>query len=392
MKTGQLILFFCIILIVYLLVNFYIFFRGYQALPATGHGRLWFSITFWLLAASFIIARVLERAFPCTLTEILTWTGSFWLACMLFFFLFTVSVDLVRLIAKGAGGLPAFLTADPAKTRLVLFWIAIAFTAVQCIAGYVNARTPRVVRIFVPVEKPLKDGRPVTIAMASDIHLGTIIGKKKAERLAEMMNPLDADIILLAGDVVDEDIAPVIGNDLGASLVRLKARYGVWAVTGNHEYIGGADKAERYLQAYGIKFLHDTSVAIDGRFTLAGRDDRDRLRFTGIPRKPLSEVLKGTDPSLPLVLMDHQPFDLDSVAAAGVDLQLSGHTHHGQIWPFNYITKAIFRLSRGYLRIGSTGFYVSCGYGTWGPPIRLGNRPEIVFITLGNNMHNLNPK
>jgi len=166
----------------------------------------------------------------------------------------------------------------------------------------------------------------------------------------------------------------------------------VWAITGNHEYIGGADKAVRYLTEHNITFLRDTFVVIDERFTLAGREDRDKPRFTGIQRQPLKKVLEGVDPSLPLVLMDHQPFQLDTVTAAGVDLQLSGHTHHGQIWPFNYITQAIYTLSWGYLKKGNTNFYVSCGYGTWGPPIRLGNRPEVVRITLGNSTHTLEAK
>jgi len=93
-------------------------------------------------------------------------------------------------------------------------------------------------------------------------------------------------------------------------------------------------------------------------------------------------VLSGADPSYPVILMDHQPFNLDKAAEAGVDLQLSGHTHHGQIWPLNYITKAIYEVSWGYKEIGRTQFYVSCGYGTWGPPVRLGNRPEIMNIRI----------
>jgi predicted MPP superfamily phosphohydrolase len=389
MKTGQFVIFFSIVIAVYGAINFYIYIRGLHALPACGGYRLWYSLTFWLLAATFIAARILERSWPCGFTEAITWIGSFWLAAMLFFFLFILVVDVARLLNYMFGILPAFVTSDPAKTKIFLFWSAIVFTAVQSLAGYINACTPRVVDVFARTDKPMKDGQPLTIAMASDIHLGTVIGPRKAEKLVSMLNGMNADIILLVGDVVDEDIAPVIRKDIGRSLLKLNARYGVWGITGNHEYIGGADKAVKYLTEHRITFLRDTFVVIDNRFTLAGREDRDKPRFTGIQRQSLKKVLEGADPSLPLILMDHQPFQLDSVAAADVDLQLSGHTHHGQIWPFNYITQAMYTLSWGYLKINNTNFYVSCGYGTWGPPIRLGNRPEVVRITLGNSTHTL---
>jgi uncharacterized protein len=388
MKTSAFLIFLAVVLAVYFSVNYYIFIRGLQALPAGSSGRTWFVVTFWLLAACFVVARILERTMPCTLTEIITWIGSLWLAAMLFLFLFVLVVDIFRVLDHMFGILPAFLSYDIRKTRLVLFFLAIAFTLGQTLAGFINARIARVVVHDICLDKPLKGG-PLTIAMASDIHLGTIIGKKKAEKLVEMLNGQNADIILLAGDVVDEDIAPVIRKDIGQALLKLHARYGVYAITGNHEYIGGAEKAVRYLTEHHITFLRDTSVFIDGRFYLAGREDRDKERFTGVARKPLNKVLEGIDFSYPVVLMDHQPFSLDSVAAAGVDLQLSGHTHHGQIWPFNYITKAIYTISWGFEKIGPTNFYVSCGFGTWGPPIRLGNRPEVLKFTLSNTFNSL---
>jgi predicted MPP superfamily phosphohydrolase len=115
---------------------------------------------------------------------------------------------------------------------------------------------------------------------------------------------------------------------------------------------------------------------------IIGREDRDSRRFKGIQRKALSELVKDTDLSGSLIVIDHQPMNLDEIVAAGIDLQLSGHTHHGQMWPFNYITSKMYRLSRGYERIGKTHFIVSSGYGTWGPPIRLASRSEIYLITL----------
>jgi predicted MPP superfamily phosphohydrolase len=200
--------------------------------------------------------------------------------------------------------------------------------------------------------------------------------------IVAQINALNPDIVLFAGDVTDEDLRPVIENNLGAMITSIRSRYGVYAITGNHEYIGGAVKAVKYLEEHGVKMLRDTTITIDSSFCLAGRNDRDSKRFTGTERKPFEEVLSGADKNLPLILMDHQPFNLELSENAGVDLHLSGHTHNGQMWPLNYITGSIFELDWGYKKRGNTNYYVSCGAGTWGPPVRTGNRPEIVNIVL----------
>ncbi|HTX88517.1 MAG TPA: metallophosphoesterase, partial [Bacteroidales bacterium] len=337
---------------------------------------------FWFTVSTFIVARILERAHPGLISYIFTWMGSFWLAFMLFFFVFILFIDITRVFNSFLHFYPRWLIADPAKTKLILFYAILGIVTVHVFIGYLNARTPhlRKLELVIPKRSSVLDS--LRIVMVSDIHLGTIISKERANKMVDKINRLDPDIILLAGDIVDEDLAPVIKENIGESLRNLKAKLGVYGITGNHEYIGGAEPAVKYLTEHGIKMLRDTVVLIGHDFNLAGREDRDRPRFTGKPRKSLEEVLAGADPSYPIILMDHQPFNLPKVAEMGVDLQVSGHTHHGQIWPLNYITRAIYELSWGYKMIGRTHFYVSCGYGTWGPPVRLGNRPEIVEIKI----------
>jgi predicted MPP superfamily phosphohydrolase len=153
-------------------------------------------------------------------------------------------------------------------------------------------------------------------------------------------------------------------------------------VTGNHEYIGGVEQAVAYLREHGVTVLRDSCVTLPSGVIIAGREDRSSSSFAGKKRKDLSEILDGADTSKPVILMDHQPFHLEEAEHAGVDFQLSGHTHHGQLWPLNYITNAIYEISWGYLRKGATQYYVSCGAGTWGPPVRLGNRPEILHFRI----------
>lgn len=379
------ILFIGIVVTIYTLVNYYIFSRGLQAMPPGSSLRPVYIAGFWLVAASFVAARILERTYPCHFTEVLTWTGNFWLAFMLFFFLIAVFLDITRLFNHFFHFLPAAVYTDYLKTKQIVLLAAIVFSSANILAGYVNARHPRVKELNLKIDKPGHGLKNLTIAMASDIHLGAIIRKAKARELVSMLNAPQPDLILLAGDIVDEDLAPVIKDNIGEALCELKARIGVYGITGNHEYIGGAGPAVDYLQKHCIKMLRDTAVLVNGQFYIVGRDDRDKVRFTGKPRKELEEVMKDVDRSYPVILMDHQPFNLSKAAGLGVDLQLSGHTHHGQIWPFNYITKAIYELSWGYKKIQNTHFYVSSGFGTWGPPVRLGNRPEVVIIHLTFN-------
>jgi predicted MPP superfamily phosphohydrolase len=382
MKIAPFIIFFSIVLVIYGLINTYIFSRFMQSIPAGSNVKIWAIVVFWVLAGSFIIARFLERAYPCNFTEVMTWIGSFWLGAMTYFVLAVLLIDFARLINHFIPFFPQVFYVDYQKTKLITLFITLGLVLVTVTVGFINARNPVIKSLDLHIAKKVNGSKTLKIAMASDIHLGTLVGKRGASRLVKMMNGLHPDIILLAGDMVDEDLKPVIRRNLGETLKNLSAPFGVYAITGNHEYIGGAAEAVAYLSVHNIKFLSDTAELIDNRFYLAGREDHDKFRFTGKQRKPLEEVLKGTDPTFPILLMDHQPFQLSKPEELGVDLQLSGHTHHGQIWPFNYITNAMYEVSWGYKKKGNTHIYVSCGYGTWGPPMRLGNRPEIVSITL----------
>lgn len=376
----QFLIFFSIVLVIYSAVNFYIYSRAAQALPAGSTLKFWFGWTFLFLSAAYIAGRVLEKFYLSAFSDVLTWIGSFWLSFMLYGFLLVVVVDLVRLVNSFTGFLPAsFFTAN---AKQMMFFIAAAGITLIVAGGYINAISPRKKVIELKVNKSAGDLKELKIGMASDIHMGTLIGPKRTSKLVKSLNSLNPDIILLAGDIVDEDLAPVIDQNLGECLKQLHAPMGVYGITGNHEYIGGAEAAVKYLEANGIKMLRDTVIKVNNSFYVAGREDRDKNRFSGRKRLEVSELLQSTDKSLPIILLDHQPFELEKAAEAGIDLQLSGHTHHGQLWPLNYITSAMYEISMGYKQKGNAHFYVSPGFGGWGPPVRTGNRPEVVLITL----------
>jgi uncharacterized protein len=384
MRKLTMFIFFLIVFLVYFGINSYVFVRGLQALPSGTSLRFWFIVGFVFLTASYLIGRVMERFWISVVSDAFVWIGSLWLGALAYFVLACLAIDIVRLLfAVLPLQWPAI--ADPVRFRQLLMLGVIVAVGLIIGAGAINARMARIHRLDLAIAKPADGVQSLRLVVASDIHLGTIIGQRRLARIIDQINELQPDLVLLAGDVVDEDLGPVIRENLGETLLSIRARQGVYGITGNHEYIGGAEKACAYLEAHGIKMLRDTSVEIEGGIHLAGRQDRSSAQFGGRPRKSLDAVLAGVDRRTPIILMDHQPFDLHEAVDQGVDLQVSGHTHHGQLWPFNFITSAVYEVSWGYLQKGLTHFYVSSGVGTWGPPVRTGNRPEIVEITLHFN-------
>jgi predicted MPP superfamily phosphohydrolase len=249
--------------------------------------------------------------------------------------------------------------------------------------GSWQARREVVTRYTIPTEKPLPGGR-LTVTLVSDIHAGSMVKKKQLDQLVALVNRLGGDIILLAGDIIDRANMDCIEEYGAGNLSRLKAPLGVWAITGNHEYIGG-DLAEfsSRVEADGIRLLMDEAEMIADAFYVIGRKDRSGAR-RGEGRKSLEELTEGLDRGLPFIVVDHQPFNLEEAEASGVDLQVSGHTHNGQIWPGPLVIKRIYENGYGLLYKGRTAVVVTSGFGTWGPPLRIGTRAEIVLIELVN--------
>ncbi len=369
------VIFFSIVFLVYFLVNYYIYTHGIKLLPQESGIRTWFTIAFWLIVSTYVLGRFIERVHLSAVTDVLTWIGSFWLAVMLYLFLIVLFVDIIRLANYFIHFIPPSLISQNFKTTLFTIGFGVAIITVAI--GHINAVNPAVKKIVLDINKQANGLKEVKIALVSDIHMGTVIGPRRMTKLVKEIERINPDLVLLAGDIVDEDLQPVIRHDMGDVLKKLTAPMGVYAITGNHEYIGGVNEAVDYLEKHNISFLRDTSVKIADAFYIVGREDRSKTN-----RKSIASLLNGRDSVLPVIMLDHQPFDLDSVVTAGVDVQFSGHTHHGQLWPLNYITEAIFEVSRGYLKKGNTHFYVSNGYGSWGPPVRIGNRSEIVEVKL----------
>ncbi|RPI16843.1 MAG: metallophosphoesterase [Ignavibacteriae bacterium] len=380
-RRRSFITFFTIIFTTYGLVNFYIFLRGWQALAQYTQYKIYYVILFLLLSLSYIAGRFLERRSESFFNTIIIWIGSLYLAAMVYFLLILIVIDIFKLIYFL---IPDFHLAlfDNPEYNIISFITVVSIVTIATAIGFINAVHPRIKRITIPINKKAGKYKELKLALVTDIHLGTIISHARLRRIVRKINTIDADIVLLAGDVVDEDIKPVIKYNLGEILKLIKSKLGVYAITGNHEYIGGVEPAVKYLVAHDIIELRDQIVNLDDSFYIVGREDRSARGFGGKQRKPLNELMGNIDRNCPIILMDHQPGKLHEAQDNGVDLQVSGHTHHGQLFPFNFITKKIYELSYGYKKIGNTHYYVSCGVGTWGPPVRTSSRPEIVEIKM----------
>lgn len=229
------------------------------------------------------------------------------------------------------------------------------------------------------------------IVQITDLHIGPMINGKWLRKLVIKINALNPDLIVITGDLVDGTVAEL--HHHVAPLAELRSQHGTYFVTGNHEYYSGVDAWCRHIAQLGITVLRNESVSIssgiaDESFDLAGVDDWGSRHFPG-GGPDLAKALAGRDPSNVLVLLAHQPAAIREAALYGVDLQLSGHTHAGQIWPFTYLVPLQQPYSKGlHLHPETqTQIYVSSGTGFWGPPMRLGTSAEITHITLRSGPH-----
>jgi len=200
--------------------------------------------------------------------------------------------------------------------------------------------------------------------------------------LSHKLDAISPDIVLFLGDTVDGEINPVLRDDLPEAIrLPVSARY-VYAISGNHEYIGNYSKTIPYIEKKGIRLLIDETVLLREGIQLVGRKDRDSFRYSGERRKELPVLLDGLDMTQPVIVMDHQPPMIKDNKLSGFDLMLSGHTHKGQMWPLNHLISRVYKITYGHRIIEGCHYIVSSGFGSWGPRVRLGSRSEVLEITL----------
>lgn len=243
-----------------------------------------------------------------------------------------------------------------------------------------SAYVPVVRKLSIKINKPLN--KPLCIAVASDLHLGRLFGSKAIAKLHSLINRHKADILLMPGDIMDDNTKAFTDYNMAEDLAKLVTSlpYGIYATLGNHDLYGHEQPISEALQDAGVQLLNDdvTCLSHQGQpIWLLGRFDNHKRQ-----RVATTELLAQVNTTEPVILLDHRPSDIMAHSQLPIDLQVSGHTHNGQIFPANFIVNAINRLGYGYEEIGTGHFVVSSGYGFWGIPFRLGSRSEIWLITL----------
>ncbi len=329
--------------------------------------------------ATFIVRRGLGKAG----LSALHWTAYIWMGMVFFLFVLMLSADVARvfaLLGRKAMGAPAL--DDPERRKMIGRMIGGAVALIASGIGIVamrNALKKVAVReVRVPLPNLPRSAHGTTIVQITDVHLGPTIGKGFLEDVVATINAQSPDIIAITGDLVDGSVEEL--RDAAAPLAQLKAKHGVFFVTGNHEYYAGVHDWMVELERLGIKVLRNERVAIGDGLDLAGIDDFSA--HGGGHGPDLPRALDGRDAKRALVLLAHQPRAIWEAAKLGVGLQLSGHTHGGQIFPWNFLVKLQQPFIRGLSKVGDTLLYVSCGTGYWGPPMRLGAPAEVTRVVL----------
>ncbi|MEH7459122.1 metallophosphoesterase [Bacillus sp. JJ1127] len=353
------------IFILYTVLMFYIGWNGWVWLRTLFGWEAWGYYA--LLVGLFSYAYLLVQVFK--FLPLLRTIGSYWFAVIQYALILLPLADLTVVILQ--------LLSVQAETAII--WTGtVVFILFLFIFGYgmYNAYSPVVRKYDIHIPKKVEGRKSLRIAMASDMHFGKLSGVSHLKRLVHHVNEMKPDIILLPGDIIDDHPGEFIKKNMGQVMKQMQAPLGIYGVLGNHEYYGRAiPEFLQEMDKIDVHILLDEVITIEDSFYLVGRRDK-----TERDRQSFEELMSTVDQSLPVIAMDHQPFELKQAGEAGVDLLLSGHTHRGQMAPNHIITKRMYELDWGYVQKGAFHAIVSSGFGFWGPPLRLGSRSEIIQI------------
>ncbi len=322
-----------------------------------------------LAALCCMVFQFKSDSLPLGMATVMYEIGNSWLVIMFYLLMAFLVLDIGRLVHL----VPATWLRDNAVTSAVLTGLML----VTFIGGNIHYHNKQRQEINLTTDKPLE--RPLKIVMVSDLHAGFHNRRAEIGRWVNMINAEQADLILIAGDMIDGNVRPLQAQGTAEELHRLNAP--TIACLGNHEYITGLDKSLELLSHTGIHILRDSTMTI-GNVTIAGRDDRSNRR-----RKNVEQLMNGIDRDTYIIMLDHQPYHLEEAEQNGVDLQLSGHTHRGQVWPLNWVTKKMYECDYGQWQRGKTDYYVSSGLGIWGGKFRIGTDSEYVVINVSPQGH-----
>jgi predicted MPP superfamily phosphohydrolase len=382
-------------LIVFLILGLYIglcYYIGAKAKKIILNGKLKFKnrlhfavywLTYWIIALSFIISNMIKGVLDIEngLSYVFALIGYIYIGIFIYSVMIFLSVSILRFTSrklKLANSIREVL-------KKIYFKGISVFLIVFVLVGFGvwNAQDKVVTSYEINVNKKAGEIKSLNVVMISDVHMGITIKEKGVDKMVDSINKLNPDIVLFCGDIFDENTSTSLKEYSREAFKNIKSKYGIYDITGNHEYgAGELSKTISYFEDGGIQFLQDEEIKIADSFYIVGRNDPSNRRITGQEVKPLKEIMKDVDKSLPIIVLNHRPEQLEEAEKEGVDLQLSGHTHKGQLFPGNLVTSYLNEKDYGYLKKDNFNLIVSSGYGTWGPPIRIGSKSEIVNIKI----------
>ena len=325
-RAVQLIL----ILIVFFGANVYVFYRLFMMTPTILPLQILLILAAVILQLPFFVSLLLGNSLPTKLVSVLYQIGTSWIIIFLYLFIIFALLDIISFTH--------LVNIRPLITHSWLAWgVLIGFVGILLIVGNILYYNKKRVEIDIKIDKPL--ARPLRIVAISDLHLGYGIKKDELEGWIGLINAENPDIVLIAGDVVDNFAKPLFEDKVYKTLRRIKARYGVYMALGNHEYIGGKiDRNLNFLSQANIQVLRDSATLIDNTFYIIGRDDASRKY-----RNSLANITDRLDHTKPMIVLDHQLSGFEEAQKCGIDLLLSGHTHSGQVFPISLVVRAIFK-------------------------------------------------
>ena len=358
--------------IAYIIPNIYVYARTNQLLIGKGY-KTWYTVIYLILFAIYPLnSNYTEHSSNVAMQLISGFTGYLlpfylylFLSVLLFDFLLLLNL-LFRIVSPE--------TRKSFKFRFYTFSAIISLSVAVVIGGAVNLNTIRISEYRVSLPKKNSKLETLRVAFVADIHIIESTSLNYIKQFVDKVNAIKPDVVLFGGDIVEGDSENETSVDIEKAFRNIQSKYGSFGVVGNHEFYGGQEYSTFFMKS-GITMLYDTVINVDNSFYIGGRYDE---HFKN--RKTIAQIMETFTADLPVIFLDHRPTQLKEVGRTQVDVQFSGHTHNGQLFPINFIIQQMYELSWGYRKIGNTHFFVTSGLRLWGPPVKTAGKSEIIVV------------
>lgn len=364
-------------LIVHLIFNLYVFYRGWKILPDKKAYKIPYASLFILEFLIYITGFFVNVHLPEAILKLVLMIGTTWMVLIGYISAILLSYDIVILLGRWLPHINR-LRLHTRRKRQITFITSVVVVLLVMAYGNYRFWNPIVNEMTLKVNKQAGELKKLKIAVVSDIHAGYLINNPVLEVYIKKIMEQKPDMILLVGDVIDYDLDPLVNQQMDTIFRKLHAPYGVYFSTGNHEYrLNSEEKIAWLSEKAGFEVLRDEAVKVADSFYLVGREDE-----LAPNRVSLNSILTGVDKNFPVIVMNHEPYNLNEESSQNVDIAVYGHTHNGQLFPYNIVINTRYEVGHGYKKKDNTHVYVSSGLGLAGPQYRIGTISEIVILNV----------